>query len=226
VSSTAAESLEYEFSAGPPLVERPSRVGRARRAFTRYLIAICIGVAATLTWQSYGDTIKQTVATKAPGLGWSPEVQQLIAASVQQLGWTKPAELERRASPAAAPETAQQAPSAQAAADPAASEPSAVPSTTLEQMQQIASDVVALKQAITQLSSNQDQMALDIAKVQATDQEVLNKISANKVAANNKAAADKLSAAPAQSAAMPTHKYPPGSTTSSGPPLPRPLPLH
>lgn len=223
MSSAAVEFPEYEFSAGPPLVERPSRGRRARRAFTRYLIAICIGVAATLAWQSYGNVIKQTVATKAPGLGWSPEVQQLIAASVQQLGWTKPTGFEGGAPPAAAPETAQQAPGAQAAADPAASAPSAVPSPTLEQMQQIASDVVALKQAVTQLSSNQDQMALDIAKVQATDQEVLNKISANKVAANSKVAADKLPPSPPQTAA---HKYPPGSAARSEPPLPRPLPLH
>ena len=36
---------------------------RSSRGFTRYLLAICIGVAATLAWQSYG---------------------------VEQLGWTKP----------------------------------------------------------------------------------------------------------------------------------------
>jgi hypothetical protein len=231
VSSTAAASSDYDFSPGLPLLDRPSRVQHARRAFTRYLIAICIGVAATLGWQSYGDAIKQTVAARAPALGWSPEVQQMIAASVQQLGWTKAAaELEDGAPPTAALATAPQVPSAQAAPDLAASTPLA-PSPTLQQVQQIASDLTALKQAVEQLSGNQSQMAQDIAKVQATDQEVLNKISANKVAAtsaNNKVAASKFSAPPPQTAAMPTHRHPlappaPPPPIASAPP-PQPLP--
>lgn len=236
MSSTAAASSDYDFSPGLPLLDRPSRVQHARRAFTRYLIAICIGVAATLGWQSYGDAIKQTIAAKAPALGWSPEVQQMIAASVQQFGWTKAAELEQGAPPTAALATAPQAPSAQAAPDLAASKSSA-PSPTLEQVQQIASDLTALKQAVEQLSGNQNQMAQDIAKVQATDQEVLNRISANKVAAasaNNKVAASKFSAPPPPIAAMPTHRHPlappaPPPPIASAPPpqplSPQPLPL-
>jgi hypothetical protein len=57
---------------------------RASRAFVRYLVAICVGVAGTLAWQAYGEAAKQTIATKAPELGWSPEVRQMIAS------WTKP----------------------------------------------------------------------------------------------------------------------------------------
>ena len=222
MSSTAAASSDYDFSPGLPLVDRPSRVRHARRALTRYLIAICTGVAVTLAWQSYGDVIKQTVATRAPELGWSPEVQQWIAASVQQLGWTKAAELEK-----ATPETAQQAPVALAAAAPAASSPSAnpsptLPSPTVEQVQQMASDLAALKQAVEQLSGNQNQMAQDIAKVQATDQEVLNKVSANKVVVsnpNNKLAVTKASALPP---AMPTHRQSPAPIASSAPYTPPP----
>jgi hypothetical protein len=238
VSSTAAASSDYDFSPGLPLLERPSRARRARQTFTRYLIAICIGVAATLAWQSYGDVVKQTVAIKAPELGWSPEVQQLIAASLQQLGWTKAAE-QSGAPPTAAQETAQvtappaavaqQAPVAQAAPEPAVSAPPAAPSPTLEQVQQIASDLTALKQAVQLLASNQDQMAQDLGKVQATDQEVLNKVSAaNKAAAtnaaNNKAAASKVPAPAPQSAAMPTHKHPSASRTSALPMPPAPPP--
>jgi hypothetical protein len=227
VSSTAAASSEYDFSPGLPLVDRSSRVRHARRAFTRYLIAICTGVAATLAWQSYGDVIKQTVATKAPELGWSPEAQQLIATSVQQLGWTKAAELEKGVPATTATETAQQAPVARVAADPAASNPSASASPTLEQMQQMASDLAALKQAVEQLSGNQNQMAQDIAKVQATDQEVLNKVSANKVVItnpNNKIAATKASALPP---AMPTHRHqsPPLAPIAAPAPSAPPPPL-
>jgi hypothetical protein len=236
VSSTAAASSDYDFSPGLPLLDRPSRVQHARRAFTRYLIAICIGVAATLAWQSYGGDIKQTIAARAPELGWSPEVQQMIAASVQQLGWTKAAELDNGAPATAALAAAPQAPGAQTAPDLSVSKPLA-PSPTLEQVQQIASDLTALKQALEQLSGNQNQMAQDIAKVQATDQEVLNKISANKVAAagaNSKVAASKVSAPPPQTAAMPTHRHPaasqapPPPIVSAAPPQPlppQPLPL-
>ena len=220
MSSTAIANSEYELSAGLPLIERPSRVRRARQAFTRYLIAIGFGVAATLAWQSYGDEIKQTVAARAPELGWSPEVQQLIGASLEQIGWIKPAGLERGAMPAAAPQTAQQASIAATDADSAASKPSAGPAPTLQQVQQITSDLAALKQAVEQLSSNQGQMTQDIAKVQATDQEVLNKVSANKVAAN------RVPAPPPPAAAMPTHKHPPGPPTlSAAPQPPQPLPL-
>ena len=48
---------------------------RGSRGFARYLVAILIGVAATLAWQSYGDAAKQLIATNAPELGWSPEAK-------------------------------------------------------------------------------------------------------------------------------------------------------
>jgi hypothetical protein len=64
-------------AAGNPIFERPSRARRAWRAFIRYVVAIGIGVAATLAWQSYGEATKQTIAMRAPQLGWSPEAQQM-----------------------------------------------------------------------------------------------------------------------------------------------------
>jgi len=62
---------------------------RRSRGIVRYLVAIGIGVAATLAWQSYGETTKQIIATTAPELGWSPETRQMITGWMQQLGWTK-----------------------------------------------------------------------------------------------------------------------------------------
>ena len=52
---------------------------RSSRGFARFLVAICIGVAGTLAWQSYGQAAKQMLAAKAPELGWSPETKQMIA---------------------------------------------------------------------------------------------------------------------------------------------------
>ena len=62
---------------------------RRSRGIVRYLVAMGIGVAATLAWQSYGETTKQIIAIKAPELGWSPETKQMVTGWMQQLGWTK-----------------------------------------------------------------------------------------------------------------------------------------
>src|SRR6266566_9669826 len=66
-----ASLLPVEPSAEPPLVRppvleedrfpngQPSLRKRASRALSRFLITICIGVAATLAWQSYGDAARE-----------------------------------------------------------------------------------------------------------------------------------------------------------------------
>src|SRR5215469_11919220 len=99
---------------------------RSSRGFARFLLAICIGVAATLAWQSYGEAAKQMFAAKAPELGWSPETKQMIANWVGQLGWTKP--------PATPESTAAVTPSVPVA-----------PSIDPAEVHQIAMDLTALR---------------------------------------------------------------------------------
>jgi hypothetical protein len=36
----------------------------------RLLITFCVGVAATLAWQSYGDAAREMIASSYPQLGW------------------------------------------------------------------------------------------------------------------------------------------------------------
>src|SRR5258708_16981293 len=50
--------------------EQPSDRQETSRPFTRSLITFCIGVAATLTWQSYNDAAKKIIASWSPELGW------------------------------------------------------------------------------------------------------------------------------------------------------------
>jgi len=69
-------------------IERATKRRRSR-GIVRYLVAVGIGVAATLAWQSYGDTTKQIIAANAPELGWSPQTKQMISGWMQQTGWTK-----------------------------------------------------------------------------------------------------------------------------------------
>ena len=131
---------------------------RSSRWFTRYLLAICIGVAATLAWQSYGGAAKQMFATKAPELGWSPETKQMIANWVEQLGWTKPP---------------QAAPVAQTSPAPIAPSVPVAPSIDPAEVHQIAMDVSELRQAVAQITASQDQMAREVGRLQAANQEIL-----------------------------------------------------
>jgi hypothetical protein len=51
------------------VVRPPSSLGKqASFALTRFLIAFCIGVAATLAWQSYGDAVRKMIASSSPRL--------------------------------------------------------------------------------------------------------------------------------------------------------------
>ena len=56
-----------EFS--DPTVLKGKQPSLRRRA-ARSLIIFCMGVAAALTWQSYGDATREMIASSYPQLGW------------------------------------------------------------------------------------------------------------------------------------------------------------
>jgi hypothetical protein len=131
---------------------------RGSRGFGRYLVAILIGVAVALAWQSYGEAAKEMFAAKAPELGWSPETKQMIANWVDQLGWRKPpAGSEKQAAP-----VAQAAPAA--------------PSIDPENVRQMARDLATLRQTVEQLAGGLDQVTREIGKLESADAEILAKI--------------------------------------------------
>lgn len=147
-----------------------SRTKRRRlRAFARYLVAICVGVGGTLAWQSYGETTKQVIATRAPDIGWSPESKQMIATWVQELGLTKPpGESETAAFQVIAPQ-----------AVPVAAIASNVPAASAvdpEQVREIALGLTAMRQSLDQIAAGQDQMAREIAKLQTANVQIPEKI--------------------------------------------------
>jgi hypothetical protein len=180
---------ESDFAVGSRLIDKPSRTRRTSRAFIRYLIAIGIGVAGTLAWQSYGEAAKQTIAAKVPQLGWSPEVQQTIAGWVQELGWIKPrvasektAAAETTALAPIAADTGQagtpQAAAVAQAAPEMKADTTATAAASLEQVQQMAADLAALHQTVEHLTAGQDRMARDIATMQAANEAILQKVTA------------------------------------------------
>jgi len=131
---------------------------RGSRRFTRYLAAILIGVAATLAWQSYGDAAKRVIAKRAPELGWSPEAKQMIATSIQWIGWTKlPPGPEKLALP-----VAQTAPT--------------TPSLDPEKVEQMARNLAEVRETVQELAAGQNRVTREIDKLESAVVEILMKM--------------------------------------------------
>lgn len=174
--AATASATQSEFSIGELITDNPAPVRPASRGFVRFMLAICIGVAATLAWQSYGQKAKQIIATQVPELGWSPETKQTIANWVDELGWTKlPTSSDAAARPSL-PETAQAATSAQTAPDKVAPKFPIAASVDPQQIQQIARDIAGLRQSVEQVVASQTKMAGEITNLLLTDMEIFLKI--------------------------------------------------
>jgi hypothetical protein len=128
---------------------RPALGKRASRTLARFLITFCIGVAATLAWQSYGDTAREMIANSYPQFGWL--------------------------APQAAP-PAQTAPNMVAPAAPAALSPELLQLKGMAA--NLAAVRQSVDQLAAQLAAGQRQMAGDIANLQAADRDIIQKISA------------------------------------------------
>jgi hypothetical protein len=64
--------------------EKPSFAKRLVRATVRFVVAVLIGVGATLAWQAYGDQARAMLATLDPSLAWLapvPAAQPAAAAA-------------------------------------------------------------------------------------------------------------------------------------------------
>jgi hypothetical protein len=175
---------------------------RGSRGFSRYLVAILIGVAVTLAWQTYGDATKQIIATKAPELGSSPEAKQMIASWIDQLGWTRPP----TGSEKQATSVAQTAPAA-SSIDP-------------EKVQQMARDLATLRQTVEQLAGGLDQVTREIGKLESADAEILAKITAAPPPPRPVAAPARKPTAPIAPPSSPASVAPPTSLAPIPPPHP------
>ena len=137
--------------------------GKTLRRFVRYLAAICIGVAGTMAWQAYGEGAKRIIATRAPELGWSPEVREMIAS------WTKPL---------AAPKKTAARPPVQETQEPArvaVAQTPATPSFDPDQAKQMAQSLDGLRQTVERLAAAQEEIGREMTKL-AANEEILAKI--------------------------------------------------
>lgn len=178
LGSTQSEFPEDRWATEPPIqartrptdrrIEQPSPDKRASGGFARFLIIFCIGVAATLVWQSYGDVAREMIANSSP-----------------QLRWLAPQAV------------------AQTAPDMVTPTAPATPSPDVQQLKGMSLGLAAVRQSVEQLAAAQQQMTDEIAKLQATEQEIL----------------DKVSGPPRPAAAPPRKSAPPVPPPSSqGPP--------
>jgi hypothetical protein len=67
---TASPDDTRAQSSPNPITVRPSLGRRASLGFARFLVIFCIGVGATLAWQSYGNAARAMIANLSPQLGW------------------------------------------------------------------------------------------------------------------------------------------------------------
>src|SRR5260370_13058762 len=119
----------------------------------RFLIMFCIGVAATLAWQSYGDAARERIASSYPQLGWLALQAAPIARS--------------------APDTIGLA--AQAAPSPDQQRINAM-SLDLDAVRQNIDRITTTQEQITrrvdQLTAGEEQMTREITKIQAVEQSI------------------------------------------------------
>ena len=157
---SAIDARSHSFG-NDHLAGRPSILRRVLRSLARFSIAVLIGVGATLAWQSYGDTAREMLSTQVPSLSWL---------SVSTTTPTPDAE-----------GSAQKPAGSQSA--PAQTAPSAAAATTSEftQLEPIAHDLAAMRRSLEQLAAKQEQMAQNIAAMQAAEQDIRKKMMAQTI---------------------------------------------
>ena len=116
--------------------DQPSIGRRIFRTLARFIIAVLIGIGATLAWQSHGDAAREMVVARAPSLGW------LLSVSTTK-------------SPAVAA----------TAPDP------------VQQLEPLASNLDVVRRSVEQLAAKQEQMAQNIATLQALEEDIRQKVS-------------------------------------------------
>jgi hypothetical protein len=129
--------------------ERRQSLGtRVPLAIARFLITFCVGVAATLAWQSYGDEAREMIASASPQLSWlAPQ-----AAPVAQTDAIEPA-----------------------ATRAVAADPQLDLDAVRQSVDRIVAGQEQISRTVDQLAAGQEQMAREINKLQAIEQYMLYK---------------------------------------------------
>jgi hypothetical protein len=118
------------------------------------VITFCIGVAATLAWQSYGDAATEMIANSFPRLSW-------LAPRAAPIAHSTPDTL---ATPATPPPDLQQLNAVSLDLD-----------AVRQSVERIAASQEQLTRSVDQLTAGQERVTREIAKLQAGEQQNLSK---------------------------------------------------
>ena len=174
--SALAAVRPAELRAAPFASETPLPIRRAGRGVTGFLIAVCVGVAGSLAWQSYGSAAREMIASRVPQLAWiapragttpappAATAQSVFGPAVEASAPPPPPPPASVAQTAAEHTTTGQ-PAASAAVPPVP----AAPPPDQQQLAAMAREIGALRQTVEQLAAREDQMARDMAKLHAAD---------------------------------------------------------
>ena len=151
--------------------ERRSPGRRASRALVGFLIAFCIGVAATLAWQSYGEVARETIASSSPQFGWlAPQAVPVAQTALDMIAPVTPVD----------PSPDQQRLEAMSldlsAMRQSVDHLAASLEQTMRSVDQLAGGQAQMTRTVGQLAAGQEQMKQDITKLQAAEQNILRKI--------------------------------------------------
>jgi hypothetical protein len=155
---------------------RRSSRKRALRTVSSLLIAFCIGVAATLAWQSYGDAARAMIANAHPQLGWlAPQgepVTQSVPDAVAVAAPAAPAFDQQQLNAIAIDLDAMRQ-----SIDRIAPGIVAGQEQMARSIDRIAATQEQLARTVDQLTANQEQAMREITKLQAVEQYILYKSS-------------------------------------------------
>ncbi len=139
--------------------DRPSFRGRIFRALARFFLPALIGIGATLAWQSHANEAKEMLRAWAPSLGWLLPVATKPPSETMVSG-------QNAVLPPSAPVT--QTGEATAAA---------TSQELAQQLEPVVRDLAVVRHSLEQLAAKQDQMAQNIATLQAAEQDIRQKMS-------------------------------------------------
>ena len=178
---------------------------RTARGLAWIPIILSISVAATFAWQSYGNATKKMIASSYPQLGWlapetvaaqtTLEINSSIAPATTsdfQENTISADTIPETTSPIA-PTTNSESQEKTVAAETIPEKTSSIaPPTTSgsQEMKAILMSLGAVRQSVDRLAARQQQMANDIARLKAAEQNILRKI--------NSAPSDRPTTAPAR----------------------------
>ena len=146
----------------------------AMQSFTGFLITLCIGVAATLGWQSYGDAAREMIASSYPQLGWVAPQPASALSDQQQLNAMSLDAARQSIDRIAADIAASQEQMARSI-DKIAPSVVAIREQITRSIDRIAASQEEIARSVNRLTTGQEQMTREITKLQQISQFALYK---------------------------------------------------